>query len=191
MSVIRKSVPLSTGWRYKSTSTPSDSPASSWQPSRPLPTEIHLDLLANGVIPDPFVGKNEESVQWVGDQTWVYETYFELPPEFSASQHSRLALVFEGLDTYATVKLNDREILQSDNMFVSHRVEVAEDHLLKGDEGFGRQHLQISFEPADQVGKQEVAKHPDHPWATFNPYISRLATRKAQYHYVSVCLGSI
>jgi beta-mannosidase len=99
--------------------------------------------------------------------------------------------VFEGLDTYATVKLNDREILKSDNMFVSHRVEVADDYLLRGNNGFGRQRLQISFLPAEQVGNQEVSEYPDHPWCTFSSNVSRLATRKAQYHYVSVSFWSM
>jgi hypothetical protein len=48
----------------------------------------------------------------------------------------------------------------------------------------GPQHLQITFENAEGVGDEEVRKHPEHDWFTLNS-VSRLAIRKAQYHYVS------
>lgn len=153
---------------------------SSWQPSRRLPTEIHLDLLANDKIPDPYLGKNEEALQWVGEQTWVYELDFECPADLFGSDFNRAALVFEGLDTFATVKLNGQEILKSDNMFVSHRVEMTGNMLVKG-----RQCLQIIFENAERIGDDEVSKFPDHDWFSFSNGTARLATRKAQYHYVS------
>ncbi|OAP58214.1 hypothetical protein AYL99_07304 [Fonsecaea erecta] len=149
----------------------------------PLPTEIHLDLLANGVIPDPFNGKNEEAVQWVGEQTWVYERNFEVPEDAVGAPDPHAALVFEGLDTFATVKLNGRDILKSDNMFVSHRVEISEDMLVKENGSFTAQCLQIVFENAERVGDEEVLQHPSHDWFTFNAGRARLATRKAQYHY--------
>lgn len=184
MAAIHRSIPLSTGWRYKAVGPSAFSSTSSWQPSRPLPTEIYLDLLENGAIPNPFLGKNEEAVQWVADQTWLYETYFEIPQDALDLPQTRVALVFEGLDTYATVRLNDLEILKSDNMFVCHRVEISEDVLVKAAQGFGRQHLQITFDNAQKLGDEEVARYPNHQWLTMGAP-TRLATRKAQYHYVS------
>lgn len=37
-----------------------------------VPGFIHTDLLAHGLIPDPYLATNEDSVQWVGDSTWTY-----------------------------------------------------------------------------------------------------------------------
>ncbi|OQV02702.1 Glycosyl hydrolase family 2, sugar binding domain-containing protein [Cladophialophora immunda] len=183
MAATRKTLPLHNGWRYKALSPSTSSQLSSSQPSRPLPTEIHLDLLANGVIPDPFVGKNEEAVQWVGEQTWLYELYFELPADAIGTPHQRAALVFDGLDTFATVKLNGQDILKSDNMFVGHRIEISEDMLVRKNGCLTAQCLQIIFENAERIGDQEVLKYPSHDWFTFNAGTARLATRKAQYHY--------
>ena len=185
MAALRRSIPLRTGWKYRSRNPSTHSSTNSWQPSRTLPTEIHLDLLANGVISNPFLGKNEEAVQWVGEQTWQYETYFEVPQDAFESLYGHIELVFEGLDTYAAVELNGREILRSENMFVSHRVQVAEDMLVKDNGIFGQQRLRITFDNAERLGAEEAANYPNHQWFTFNSGTSRLATRKAQYHYVS------
>ncbi len=180
MPVSRKFLLLDNGWRYRST-TSVDSSISSWQPSRRLPTEIHLDLLANEAIPDPFIGKNEEAVQWIGEQTWVYALDFEVPRDNSESSYRKAVLVFEGLDTFATVKLNGKKILESDNMFISHRVDISQDCLVNR-----QQRLEISFANAEQIGDQDVLEHPEHDWFAFSGGTARLATRKAQYHYVSL-----
>jgi beta-mannosidase len=65
--------------------------------------------LAAEAIPDPFIGKNEADVQWVHSKTWAYKTTFEFQP---SRQHEFVDMVFDGLDTFATVKLNGREILK-------------------------------------------------------------------------------
>lgn len=70
---------------------------------------IHLDLLAAKLIPDPFIGQNEANLQWIHDKTWVYTTTFETT---AASQDEHLDLVFDGLDTFGTVKLNGEKILK-------------------------------------------------------------------------------
>jgi hypothetical protein len=44
--------------------------------------------------------------------------------------------------------------------------------------------LQITFESAERVGDEEVLKYPQHDWFTLSSGTARLATRKAQYHYV-------
>ncbi len=43
-----------------------------------VPGCVHTDLLAAGAIPDPFLGRNEGEVAWVGRREWSYES--ELPP---------------------------------------------------------------------------------------------------------------
>jgi len=88
-------------------------------------------------------------------------------------------MIFDGLDTFASVTLNGRNILTSDNMFIGHRVDVTK-LLLESD---GPHVLEIEFECA-QLKAQEIRnKYPDHKWEGFNGDLSRLAVRKAQYHW--------
>ncbi|EEP82715.1 conserved hypothetical protein [Uncinocarpus reesii 1704] len=144
-------------------------------PVAQFPTNIHLDLMHHGIIEDPFVGKNEDRVQWVGEESWVYRTTFSTPSFDSAG---KAVLAFDGLDTYATVKLNGRTILSTENMFVPERVDVT-DMLDAEDENT----LEIVFHSALQIGKELQRQHPEHLWGCWNGDPSRCAVRKAQYHY--------
>jgi len=80
-----------------------------------VPGNNFSDLLSNNIIPDPFYGTNEDSVQWVAKREWVYKSNFRLSKKFL--QKDKHEIVFNGLDTYAQVYLNDSLILKSNNMF--------------------------------------------------------------------------
>ncbi|HEY2984658.1 MAG TPA: hypothetical protein VGJ38_10925, partial [Jatrophihabitantaceae bacterium] len=41
-----------------------------------VPGCVHLDLMAAGLIPDPYVGENERLVGLIGRTDWRYETTF-------------------------------------------------------------------------------------------------------------------
>ena len=92
-----------------------------------VPGTVHTDLMAAGVIGDPFMGFGERAVQWVDKEDWVYTRTFDVPDSLLALR--RAELCFDGLDTYADVTLNGTRILQADNMF--RRWRVAVDSLLK------------------------------------------------------------
>ena len=79
-----------------------------------VPGCVHTDLLAAGEIEDPFHRDNEERVQWIGETDWIYERTFEAE-DFSAA--ACILLRCEGLDTLATVCLNDVEVGRADNMY--------------------------------------------------------------------------
>ncbi len=76
---------------------------------------VHLDLLANGLIPDPYFRDNELQVLWVGETDWVYRRSFAV--DATLLQHDRVLLRCEGLDTVATLTLNGVVIGSADNMF--------------------------------------------------------------------------
>ncbi|UGB44943.1 glycoside hydrolase family 2 protein [Frateuria edaphi] len=80
-----------------------------------VPGAVQTDLMAAGLAADPFVGRNEAAIQWVGLSDWVYRTRFDVDPATLARQHAEL--VFEGLDTFAEVSLNGHKLLDADNMF--------------------------------------------------------------------------
>lgn len=87
-----------------------------------VPGTVHQDLLSHQLIPDPFYGTNENEVQWVEDEDWVYRLSFDLTAE--DLQHSGIRLCFEGLDTYADLFLNGRPLASTNNMFVGYAYEV-------------------------------------------------------------------
>lgn len=80
-----------------------------------VPGVVHTDLMANGVIDDPFFGLNERGIQWVDKEDWVYEK--EFTPDPNLMNQDNIDIVFEGLDTYADIFLNDSLLIVADNMF--------------------------------------------------------------------------
>ena len=86
-----------------------------WRPAQ-VPGAVHTDLLAQGQIPDPYVGAPEAGLQWIGLADWEYRARFDVDAATLARAHAELA--FEGLDTFAAVTLNGQPLLKADN---SHR----------------------------------------------------------------------
>ncbi|MGV9938501.1 glycoside hydrolase family 2 protein [Streptomyces sp. NPDC003401] len=84
-----------------------------------VPGCVHTDLLAAGVIPDPFTGLNETEVAWVGRRAWSYVR--DLSHD---SAHERTDLVFDGLDTAAHLTLDGRPVGTTRNMHRRHRFDV-------------------------------------------------------------------
>jgi beta-mannosidase len=169
-------LPINEGWTFKQ----ADKEDSKFLPVAQFPTNVHLDLIANKIIEDPFIGKNENDVQWIGEVPWIYKTSFS-SPTLSTEERGNLkaVLAFDGLDTYATVVLNGKEILKTENMFTPERVDVTTYLKKQGDN-----ELEITFESAYLKGCALVEKYPDHHWGCWNGDTSRLAVRKAQYHWV-------
>ncbi|MFF9853450.1 glycoside hydrolase family 2 protein [Streptomyces litmocidini] len=105
-----------------------------------VPGCVHTDLLAAQVIPDPFIGRNETEIAWVGRQGWSYVTDLT-----HAGAHERTELVFDGLDTAAEIVLAGDVLGTTRNMHRAHRFDVT------GRTG----HLEVRFgsayEEADRV----------------------------------------
>ncbi|KAK8085836.1 glycoside hydrolase [Apiospora hydei] len=159
------------GWSFKQGARSSDA---EWLEAGDPPTEIHRDLERHGKAPDYRQDLNELAVRWIGDETWTYRTAFRRPEESQEGLGVKAVLNFEGLDTFASVYLNDELVLASDNMFIQHRVEVA----LKEEN-----ELEIVFESARLKGLELVKQHPEHRFIVHQTEISRGPVRKAQYHW--------
>ena len=168
---------LNTDWEFKQVGAVGvPDPADNFLSVAQFPTNIHLDLMAHSKIPDPFIGLNEYKVQWVGEQKWLYRTSFEI--ESIPSDDENVVLQFDGLDTFASVSLNDKKILEAENMHRTFRVHV------NGTVKRGRNELEILFDSAIIRGKK-LMKELDFKPAGFTSSTdkSRLLVRKAQYHY--------
>src|SRR5271155_3528751 len=85
-----------------------------------VPGGVQTDLLRDGLIPDPFYQDNDTRLQWIGLTDWEYRTSFQA--DAATLAHDHVDLVFDGLDTYADVYVNDQAVLHSDNMFRRWRV---------------------------------------------------------------------
>lgn len=168
--------PLDSGWQFRELDPASGLSAaladpSGWRAAR-VPGTVMLDLLEQGALPDPHVACQEQQVQWVGERDWCYRLDFSLD---HAPAEPHVDLLAEGLDTFARVWLNGTLVLDSDNMFVPHRVPVKP--LLVP----GGNRLVIVFDSAWRRGRErEAVFGRRHLW---NGDSSRLHVRKAQYHY--------
>ncbi|MCS7222942.1 MAG: glycoside hydrolase family 2 protein [Armatimonadetes bacterium] len=137
-----------------------------------VPGTVHLDLIRNGAIPDPFFGTNELTVQWVEEREWWYRTDF-YPPERILARES-VDLVFQGLDTIAAIWLNGLKLGETDNMFRTYRIPVKD--FLTG----GRNVLAVKFAPVTRVADKRMQERGP-LWSVFYP--SRPYVRKAQYSF--------
>lgn len=91
-----------------------------WYPAT-VPGFIHTDLMANGIIPDPYYGTNEDSVQWVGDSVWIYQTTI---PKMQLPEGNTIWLVFEGLAGQAIILVNHELFEVADNMFCQYEFPI-------------------------------------------------------------------
>ncbi len=170
-SLQKQIVPLNSGWEFRQLpgGTTAENPV--WRPAQ-VPGSVHLDLLHNSLIPDPYYRDNEAKLQWIEDADWEYRTTLQAPPDLLARKN--VDLVFEGLDAYAEVYLNDKLILTADNMFREWRVPVKS--LLKP----GANQLHVVF-PSPIKAAAKIAA-PD-KWREQTHVAEKTYLRKAAFEY--------
>jgi len=153
---------LHDNWQFKSSDN------TDWLTAK-IPGNVFSDLLDNAEIPDPFIGTNEDSVQWVSKTDLEYQTTFQVDSKTLQKRH--VELNFGGLDTYASVYLNDSLILKTANAFREFSIDVKP--LLKTENT-----LRILFE---NTTKHEVAAKAQLNYTL--PEGNRIFTRKGQFQY--------
>lgn len=157
-------------WEFQSQSEAVLRPAS-------VPGCVHLDLLRNNIIQNPFYENNELKQRWIEYENWEYLTEFNLSSKEHSNQH--IELEFEGLDTRADVYLNDSLLIKADNMFRSWKVEV------KNQMKIGKNKLKVIFYSPVNYYKDQVNDYPhrlpsgcETVEVQVGPFI-----RKAAYHF--------
>jgi beta-mannosidase len=110
---------LNSDWQFRAVGNTDKPDIQQWHAAQ-VPGVVQTDLLRNGLIPDPFDRDNEFRLQWIGLTDWEYQTTFQT--DSAGLAHDHVDLVFEGLDTFADVYLNDQVILHADNMFRRWRI---------------------------------------------------------------------
>lgn len=160
---------LNSGWKFREINK------TDWLPAM-VPGCVHTDLLANKVIEDPFYRDNEKNLQWIGKTDWEYTTTFNVSAETLKRQN--LEIVFDGLDTYANVFLNNKPILDADNMFRTWRIDVK--NALKQGENV----LRIKFRsPINEILPRMAKLDYELPAVNDQGEKTSPYTRKAPYQY--------
>lgn len=142
-----------------------------WYPAA-TPGCIHTDLLANGLIEDPFYRSNEDSLLWITTKEWKYRTKFTKEEAFKLT-HAEL--VFEGLDCFAELYLNDEPFLHegksniTNNMFRKWIFPLRKEQLSDENE------IVIIFHPTSVMDIENAKKYP-YPLPDI-----RALTRKSPY----------
>lgn len=108
-------IKLANDWQMRETNS------EKWLPAV-VPGCVHSDLERNKLIPDPYYRTNEKDLQWIDKKDWEYKTFFRMTDK--TLNTANIDLVFKGLDTYASVFVNDHKVLEADNMFRDWTVDV-------------------------------------------------------------------
>ncbi len=106
-----------------------------WYPAT-VPGFIHTDLMVNGLIPDPYYGTNEDSVQWVYDERqWIYHTVVDRK---ALPSGDTVWFVFKGLAGPCEVEIRGRWKDTNDTSFVMWCQHFSDDMFIENT---------IAFEP--------------------------------------------
>ncbi|VDC02568.1 unnamed protein product [Peniophora sp. CBMAI 1063] len=164
---------LHDGWSFTQIGGGEGTKDGEWLETASFPTSVHVELLRLKRIPDPFLGLNEWDVQWIGESEWAFKKSFSVSEsELSAP---KVELVFEGLDTLAVVELNGKKILETENMWVEHRIDV------KSALNTGDNELHLSFASPFIKGRALDQQHGKNQF--WNGDSGRLHIRKTQYNW--------
>lgn len=127
-----------------------------------VPGCVHTDLLAAGVIEDPYLGQNELETHWIGRADWRYSCAFEVTAAMLEAEH--LTLVCKGLDTVAEITLNGVQVARTENMHVGYRFAL-KDRVREGENS-----LEITFRSPYAYAERMRERLGDLPGAYAEPY---------------------
>ena len=108
-----------------------------------VPGDTYVALAKAKRIEDPFSGRTENDLAWIAQREWWWRSEFNLSPLETDEQ---IELIFEGLDTFASVYLNGVLLGQTNNMFREWRFDIRAH--LRSD---AANQLAIAFAPTSQV----------------------------------------
>ena len=86
-----------------------------------VPGNVELDLVRAGQLPEPFYAGNLRLLRELETHEWWLTRTFTSPADLP----DKVDLVFDGVDTLATVWVNDMQVGKIDNMFIQQRMDVS------------------------------------------------------------------
>ena len=170
-TIGRQVIQLNGDWEFRQRTEGAAAQEAPWRGAI-VPGVVHTDLLRNKEIPDPFYRDNESKLQWIENADWEYRKTFNVGSEVLA--HNNVELVFEGIDTYAEIYLNEKLIHTADNMFREWRLEV------KSQLKAGANELHLVFPSIIKQATKAAARDKWHPLIKTE---DKTYIRKAAYEY--------
>ena len=171
-----KSTELTSGWTLTATGGDPDGRLPEEIPAA-VPGSSHVDLMSAGLIPDPFLDGNEFELTWLFGVDWRYRTTLDparldLSP---AAPDERVELVFEGIDTVATISVGTpgspgepgttgRVLGETRNMHRTYRFDVSD--VLTG----GPLQLSVDLASATTYAEAEKARLGPRPAPYSTPF---------------------
>jgi len=105
-----------------------------------LPMSVTTALRLRNQIDDPLFRFNDVKLRWiVMDDNWIFENKFQIDNNIDLN-NTIISLVFDSIDTIASVYLNEKFVLYASNQFLSYELFDIGSSLI-----FGTNNLQIRF----------------------------------------------
>ena len=121
-----------------------------------------------GLIPDPYWGRNEYGLRWIGERDWTARRVVLL----DAAEYE---LVVSGLDCVAEIRWNGVLVLEAENQFRTYRVDLSEVAVE------GENAVEILFRsPVREAAKRQAAQPFPVPWTKNYPVPNGNMLRKVQ-----------
>jgi beta-mannosidase len=86
-----------------------------------VPGCVHTDLMAAGLIGDPYLDATEQDLVWMHTIDWRFSRLLRIDP---AAPDEQVDLVFAGIDTVASIRLGDTVLGHTRNMHRGYRFDV-------------------------------------------------------------------
>jgi beta-mannosidase len=158
---------LEHGWQFRQVGAADNG----WLPAT-VPGDVHLDLLANKKIGDPFYRDNESKLQWIEKEGWEYRLNFEATPALLS--RANVELVFDGLDGAAEIYLNGTLVQKTGNSFRTWRVPA------KSALRASKNELRVVFPSPLKAADAAAASD---PWQPKTKTATKTYLRKPAYEY--------
>jgi beta-mannosidase len=135
-----------------------------------VPGDITIDLYKAGIVKDPYFADNHKENDWIPREDFTYIVEFDTTEEMLTQEC--VQIVFDGIDVYSDIYLNNQLIGSTDNMFLQYRFEVRD--VLKKGKNFLRVEMKSTLNKMDTFDTTGY-------FSIFNE--KRLFVRKAQCHF--------
>jgi beta-mannosidase len=117
-----------------------------------IPGDVHKALVQAKRIPDPYFGRNEEKIQWVGEKDWLVERSFDVTAELLGKKE--VVLQLEHVDTFCAITINGHAVGETGNRFRRYTFDVKK--YLKA----GKNTIVGHFKSAEKVGLARKTQSP-------------------------------
>jgi beta-mannosidase len=135
-----------------------------------VPGYVHMDLERNKMLPPLFSAGFESAAADANLESWIYELEFELSSDLV--ERNFIELYFGGIDTYASIFLNESWVANSGNMFVPIKIDVS------GKLKSGKNKLSVRLLSSVAISEKSYQIQADSL-----PGGHRVMSRKAQYMF--------